>query len=89
MRVSTKDFDIMAKSSEMDEVLSILKELKIQRLNHEEIAFVREMIRKEKEEAEIRHAVRKRLIVGGMIALLTGFVSAVSYVIKEWMNGTI
>lgn len=74
----------MINEQKVERVLELLEEMKLQRLSHEEIAFVRDMIRKQRDESEIRLAVKKKLATGGVVTLLAGIGSAAGYLLKQW-----
>jgi ribosomal protein S13 len=72
----------------VEKILNLLEDMKLQRLSHEEIAFIRELINKQKEENEIRVSIKKKITVGGVWAILSGIVAGVGFLLKHWLESS-
>lgn len=64
---------------EIKEVLSLLREMKKDRLSHEEIAILRELIKAKKYENEIKKAVLIKILSGTAWAVVSGIALAASF----------
>jgi len=73
----------------VEEILVLLKELKELKLSHSEIHFIRRLIKKEDEEAEIRKQIKAKLASSVFWVVIVGVGSACIYTLKHWLNGTI
>ena len=60
--------------------------MKLTKLSHEEIAFLRQLIKKEKEEAEIRKAIKTKLATGSIWAVITAIITASGYMLTQWLQ---
>lgn len=62
--------------------------MKLTKLSHEEIAFLRQLIQKEKEEAEIRKAIKTKLATGSIWAVVSAILIACGYTLQQWLQSS-
>lgn len=76
---------------ELDEVLSVLKEIKDRRrpdrAHSEEHEYLRQMIEEHKARKEFWISIRTRLIGAGLWTLVLTIATACIFTIKSWLQG--
>jgi hypothetical protein len=78
---------------ELDEVLSVVKELKERRrpdkAHAEEHEYLRQMIEEHKARREFWQSIRTRTVEASVWTLVVAIVTACAFTIKSWLQGSL
>ena len=77
----------MGEDYKMEEILSAIKELKDYSLTHEEIQHIRELLKKARNEEDLKKAVKTKATTNLVWAIIVGGGSTVWYVVQHWLKG--